>query len=157
MRGTPLLAVVLLGTACGPPAEAFCDLEQTLPPESDVPVGAAEWSQDGAAVEEEATYSVGPGASFVAGTLTIDLVADETGTSIEELVERGAFPVCVRIGARAEDTMSANLVDEGLVSDASHTGALSILAAEGDTLVGRFELELGDHALTDGKFRATKR
>ena len=158
MRCVPVaLLLAAAGIGCGPPAEAFCGLPSAVPTTDDVAEGVARAALDGADWEEPATYSVGPGASFVAGTLTIDFVADEAVAAVEELVGRGAFPVCLRLGARAEDTMSANLVDEGLVTSGTDAGAVTILDAEGDTLVGRFAIDFGTRAFTDGVFRATKR
>jgi hypothetical protein len=153
-------ALAPLAAACGPPAEAFCGLSSEPPTLEAAPEGRARATFDGDAFDEEATYSVGPAASFVAGVLTIDIVADTTGTKVDELIGRGAFPICVELGARSETTMAANYVSDGATTSADKTGALSILDADGDVIVGRFQVELGGaatHSVTDGVFRATKR
>ncbi len=159
--------VLLLGSAlspfaagCGPSAEAFCGLPSETPTLDAAPEGRALATVDGDAFDETATYSVGPGASFTTGDLDIILAGDTTGTAVDELIGRGAFPICVELGERSEKTMSANFVSDGSTTSADKTGALSILAAEGGVIVGRFEVELGGaatHSVTDGVFRATKR
>lgn len=155
-------ALALLAAAgCGPPPEAFCGLPSAVPAESEVGDGEGEALLDGNTFLGDASYGVGPNASLTVGLLDMGLVADTTGTSVVELVERGAFPVCVELGQRTDTTMAAIDNDGGLTTNETHGGALSILAAEGDILVGRFEVEVANggttRSYTDGVFRATKR
>ena len=66
------------------------------------------------------------------------------------------------MGARSETSGSANLLGDGFVTDADHTGGVAILGREGDTLLGRFAFELGNPAgdtltFSDGAFRLPTR
>jgi hypothetical protein len=154
----PVFAVLVLATGCGPTAEAFCDLDSTPPPESEVAAGEGKAQRDGADFAGDATYSTTANASLTIGLLDMLIAADTTGTSVIELVDRGAFPICVEFGGRDEDTMTAQLLEgDTQPTTGSDAGRLSIVAAEGDTLVGRFEVDVGGSSFTDGVFRATKR
>jgi hypothetical protein len=155
-----LLAPGLAGFGCGPAdAGEACGLSGAVPTSEDVGDGQVKASRDGAAFSAaNATWSVGPSASLNAGELTIVIVNDESGSNTEELIGRGAFPICINIGERSGSSGNAQLVGTAFVSDASHTGNLSILGNEGGQLSGRFEVELADGGattrFTDGIFRA---
>jgi hypothetical protein len=162
MRPLPLLALPsLLCLACPGPSE-ICGLPTTLPTDADVADGrGAAIRSDGVAFDEEGSWSAAT-LSITMGTLDIIATNDETGSSVGELIEAAAFPICVPIRDRSETSGSANLLGDGFVSDADHTGGVAILGREGDTLLGRFAFELGNPAgdsltFSDGAFRLPTR
>jgi hypothetical protein len=95
-------------------------------------------------------------------SLDMIIANDETGGIVDDLIADGAFPICVPQEARSETAGSANLVDGGFVTDATHKGGVAILAKEGDLLVGRFGFDLiaGDGTtltFSEGAFRVPQR
>jgi len=162
MRCLPLLALPsLLCVACPAPSE-ICGQPTTLPTDADVADGrGAATRSDGSAFDEAGSWSTAT-LSITMGTLDIIATNDETGSSVAELIEAAAFPICVPMGARSETSGSANLLGDGFVTDADHTGGVAILGREGDTLLGRFAFELGNPAgdtltFSDGAFRLPTR
>jgi hypothetical protein len=144
---------------CGPAnAGEACGLPGAIPTDSDLANGQVRALRDGAEfTASNATWSVGPSAALNAGELTIIIVNDETGSNTESLIGQGAFPLCIDLGERSGSSGNAQLVGTGFVSDAAHTGSLSILGNDGGMLSGRFEVTLADGSATtrfsEGAFR----
>jgi hypothetical protein len=163
MRCLPLLALPsLLCVACPAPSE-ICGLPTTLPGDDDVANGRGTATRsDGAAFDEAGSWST-VSLDIVVGTLTMTASADETGSRVADLIEAAAFPICVPIGERSETSGSANHVGDNLISDATHTGGVAILAEEGGLLIGRFSVDLEapstgeERSITDGVFRVGRR
>jgi hypothetical protein len=160
------LALVALSSvaflACSPDPGEVCGVSGVIPEESEVALGRGEAMQDGAAFSGGASWAPGPNSSLDIGTLSIIIGVDESGTATADLIERGAFPICVPVGERDINSGSAQLVGTALVSDASHTGGVAILAESGGVISGRFAVDLADTSggttsFTDGVFRAERR
>lgn len=153
-----LLPLALFLGGCPAELDAICGVPTTAP---DVPDGRGTAQQDGASFDEQASWSPGSNASITIGDLDMIVAVDETGTSFDQLLEDGALPFCVPLGERSEKSGSANLVSRGLVSDATHTGGVAVLAKEGDILVGRFAVDVAGGgetvSFTEGQFRAKRR
>ena len=155
------VAVVTL-TGCPDPAVGVCGLSNALPGDDEVGEGRGRASRsDGG--ELDATGSWSPGGDITIGTLSFTGNTDEDGLKVDDLIAAATFPICQRLGARDDRTAAANLVAEGLVTDATHVGALAILGRGGKVLIGRFEVELTNPAgtttvtLSDGAFRLPQR
>ncbi len=158
LRFAPALLPLGLGltSGCPGPVAESCG-QSTALPNVDDGVGEATRS-DGEAFREEGTWAPAPSSSIVLGTLTMTITNDETGGVVDDLIADGAFPICVPMAERSETSGQANLVDVGLVTDATHTGGLAILGKEGDTLIGRFSFDLtGDLSFDDGAFSVPQR
>ena len=91
------------------------------------------------AFSQRGSWGPGPSASIEAGVLSIIIARDESGVDVTDLIERGAFPICIPLRDRSETSGQANYVDGGFVTNDGATGNLTILAREGDHIVGRFE------------------
>lgn len=161
-RAFVAVAIGSLLAACpGPPAE-LCGQSTVLPSDDDVADGRGHATRsDGVDFDEPGTWSA-QSLSVTIGTLDMILTNDEGGDDVATLIEAGAFPICIPIGARSEQSGSANLVDGGFVSAADHTGGVAILGRDGDTLLGRFSFDLANPAGTeltfsDGAFRVPQR
>jgi hypothetical protein len=155
-------AVASLLVACpGPPAES-CSQSTVLPTDDDVADGRGTATRsDGVAFDEAGSWNPTT-LSVTIGTLDMTVPNDETGDLVADLIGAGAFPICIPIGARSEQTGSANLVDGGFVSDANHTGGVAILGRDGNTLLGRFSFDLAtpsgtELTFSDGAFRLPQR
>lgn len=162
MRSLPALALpFLLCVACPAPGEV-CGQPTTLPGDDEVADGRATATRsDGVAFDEAGSWNTTT-LSITMGTLDIIASNDETGSSVAELIEAAAFPICVPIRDRSETSGSANLLGGGFVSDADHTGGVAILGRQGTTLLGRFGFELANPrgetlTFTDGAFRLPSR
>jgi hypothetical protein len=156
----PLALVLTASTACQEDVTAICGLSTEAP---DVQEGRGSADRDdGDPFDEAADWKPGSGGSLTIGVLDFIIEKEESGSDTENLVEDGAFPICVRLGERGDKTGAANYIDGGYVTNASHTGAVAILSNDSDLLVGRFEVELanpgGDElAFTNGVFSARLR
>ena len=163
----PLLALALLTlTSCKDTPEVFCDLPTELPSVEDVPEGRLIAQRDGQDWSVTGSWGAGPATSIDVGgsgdALSIIIARDETGTPTDELLDAGALPVCVQIGDRSDSVGQANFLPGGFVSDATHSGTLSILEYAGDLLIGRFSFSLASPSgetmeLTEGAFRLPQR
>jgi hypothetical protein len=157
----PAVAVVALCSACPNQPSESCGQPTTLPTDDDVADGRGTATRsDGEAFDEAGTWNA-QSLSITIGTLDMIVTDDEVGDDVADLIEAAAFPICIPIGERSETSGSANLVDGGFVSDASHTGGVAILGKDGDTLLGRFSFDLAAGATTlsfsDGAFRVPQR
>lgn len=147
---------------CGPSLDNACGISGGLPPEGAPADGTLDATLDGAAFSQgDATWSDDSNGSLVAGTLTMVIAVDETGTSVGELVGRRAFPICVPLGERSETSGQATF-DSAFVTSASSTGSLSILDEQAGVITGRFQVNLSSgggetRAFSDGVFRARLR
>jgi len=164
MRAFALLlavAITALTAACPGPSNS-CALSATPPGDGDVADGRGTATRsDGESFDEDGSWSA-TSISVTIGTLDMIATQDEVGSDVAELIESGAFPICVLMGERSETSGSANLVDGGFFSDATHTGGLLLLGREGTTLLGRFAFELVNGSgttlsFTDGAFRVPQR
>ncbi len=161
------LVVCAVAVGCGPGEEEFCGLSSALPEETEVSDGnvTADFTTSDGSEEpfiQRGTWGPGPSGSIEAGLLSIIIARDESGTEVGDLVERGAFPICIPLRDRSETSGLANYVEGGFVTNDTATGNLSILGREGDSIVGRFEALLEnsqgqDLAFTDGAFRVPQR
>lgn len=152
-------AVVCAG--CPAPSE-LCGLSTVAPTDDDVADGSgAATRSDGVAFEGPGTWSPSS-MSIVIETLDMIASADEAGSSVADLIEAAAFPICVPIRDRSETSGSAFLADGAFTSDADHRGGVAILGRDGDTLIGRFGFELVNPqgttlTFSDGVFRVPSR
>lgn len=147
--------IALVG--CDGAAENVCGMSGALPTEDEVAAGQGNGLRDGESFTEEGSWGPGPSSSVDVGVLSMIIVNDESGSETEELITRGAFPICIQLGERSEDSGSANYVLGGFITDDSTGGSLSILGIEGNNLLGRFEVDLKNGAgetlsITDGAF-----
>jgi len=145
---------------CPEPATNVCDLSTELPSTDEVAEGRGRADRsDGGEFNEAGSWL--PGSSIIIGTLSIDGTTDEAGLQVADLISAGTFPICQRLGARDDRTAAADFGGEDVRTDATHTGALSILGLEDNILIGRFQADLagggGDLSLTDGAFRLPRR
>ena len=158
--GGVFTSFVLVG--CGPSLDNACGLSGGVPGDGAPAAGTLQASLDGSPfTQADATWSDDSNGSLVAGTLTIVIAVDETGTSVGELVGRRAFPICVPLGERSETSGQATF-DSAFVTSATSTGSLSILDEADGVITGRFQVDLtsggGDaRAFDDGVFRASLR
>ncbi len=154
-------SVLLLCSACPPPSEV-CGLTTTPPTDAEVAEGRGKATRsDGQPFDAPGTWSP-TSLSIVIETLDIIASADETGSSVSELIEAAAFPICVPVRDRIETSGFAILADGAFVSDADHTGGVAILGRDGDILVGRFAFDLANPqgqvlSFSDGAFRVPSR
>lgn len=152
---------------CGPDGEEFCGLSAALPEESEVSDGnlradftTAEGSEED--FNERGTWGPGPSASIEAGFLSLIVARDDTGSDVTELIERGAFPICIPLRDRSDTSGQANYVEGGFVTNNNATGNLSILERDGNNIVGRFEALLENTqgealSFTSGAFNVPQR
>lgn len=154
------LLVCSFGSACKEEVTEICDLPTSSP---DVADGTGEAKRsDGAAFSEDATWNPGAGGSLTIGVLDMIIEKEESGSDTADIIEDGAFPICVRLGERGETTGSANYIDGGFVTSAGNTGSVAILSNDEDILVGRFAVDLANPqgeelSFTDGAFAARLR
>ncbi|HEY1099026.1 MAG TPA: hypothetical protein VGF99_08855 [Myxococcota bacterium] len=161
MQRRPTLAacfVVVAAFASGCPgaAEGVCGLSTVVPGDDEVASGRGTATRsDGEAFDEAGSWTAN-------GDVTIGLLSfvggkDEAGIDLAQLISAGSFPICQRLGDRSE-TVGQGIFG-GLVTSATHTGALSILGLEDGVLSGRFDVEVANPAgtevvqFTDGAFR----
>ena len=155
-----LVLVVVTLPGCKEEVEEICDLPTALP---DVDDGKATADRsDGEAFSVEASWKPGDGGSLTLGVLDIIIENEESGSDTADIIEDGAFPICVRLGERGEKKGSANYIDGGYVTNAEHTGSVALLGNEDDLLVGRFQIDLANPAgdelsFSDGVFSASLR
>jgi hypothetical protein len=155
----------LLALGCPGPVESDpCGLSTTVPTAADVVDGSGTATRsDGEAFDVVGDWKPnGASSSLVLGTLAFALVADAEGSAVDTLIADGAFPICVPLADREANQSAANLVQGGFVTDATHTGALSLLGNDGGQLAGRFAVDLVNPAgetlsFTDGVFRVPER
>lgn len=162
-----LLLVTTFFVGCGPDGEEFCGLSAAVPEESEVTEGnlradftTAEGSEENFA--ERGTWGPGPSASIEAGFLSLIVARDETGSDVTDLIERGAFPICIPLRDRSDSSGQANYVEGGFVTNNNATGNLSILGRDGNSIIGRFEALLENTqgqslSFTDGAFHVPQR
>ncbi len=155
----PLSALFAVGAVgCKNDVTEICGLAGALPKVSSGRGSATR--SDGVEFNETASWSAGTAGSLTIGVLDMLIANEETGLATDTIIEDGAFPICVRLGARSDKIGSGNYIDGGYVTDATHTGAIAILANDTE-LVGRFEVSLaaGGDALSfsQGVFSAKKR
>ncbi|MCP4504382.1 MAG: hypothetical protein GY822_31085 [Deltaproteobacteria bacterium] len=153
---------LLVFSGCEGAAEDFCGMSGEIPSVDEVEPGRGTGMRDGEAFSEEGSWGPGPSSSVDVGVLSMIIVNDESGSETEELITRGAFPICVQLGQRSKDTGSANYVLGGFITDDSVGGSLTILGIEGSNLLGRFALDLQNGAgetlsITDGVFNLPER
>jgi len=155
--------VVVVAYASGCPKVVDCGGLSNDPPTVDDGKGTATRS-DGDAFNEQASWAPGTSASIDIGLLDMIIAKDETGSDFDTLTSDGAFPICIPLGEQSGTTGKANLLEgNSIVSDATHTGNVLVIALDGNFLVGRFNAELvsSDGAstieFTDGAFKATRR
>jgi hypothetical protein len=159
-----LILTALICSACTADSDMgdeFCELSSSTPTATEIEEGLVTATQDGSAFEGEGSWSATTG-SLTGGLLDIIIQNDESGERTADKVSAGDFPICVQIGDRSDNVGQANLVSGGFVSDADNTGSLSILAQEGDYIVGRFSFSLADTSgettvFEDGLFRVAER
>lgn len=164
----PLIVLVCLSwapVACGPEAPAdACGLSSAAPTEEEVVNGFLRATTDEGPFSEMGSWSSGSNGDITAGTLSMIIANDESGSSVSELVGRGAFPICVPLGERSPSSGNATF-DSRFVTDAARVGMVAILGEDGGMLFGRFEVELKDgsgvsadtFAFRDGSFRLPAR
>jgi hypothetical protein len=153
------IAALAPGLGCPSTPSEVCGLSTEDPLVVDRHLTA---TRDGAPFDEEGAYSPGPNASIDAGELTLVIAHDETGTETDDLIARGVFPICVRLGARGDRSGSALVNGTTFLTDERHEGAVAVLRDDGGLLVGRFEVTLVDSAgastsFVDGAFRLPTR
>jgi len=130
--------------------EAFdadpCDAALAIP---QLDPGYARYFHDDVAVfPTETTYRLSFPHDIVTGELILNVMRDEGGQLVEDLVAAGSFPICVPLDGSADGSGYAFLED-GAVSyatSATHTGRLSIVAREGQALIGRFAFDAQQNA-----------
>lgn len=144
----------LLFAACTGPAGEACGLEGGLPTTDEVGSGQLLALKDGADFDVTGSWKRPPGGSLTGGSLDIIIEHDGEGAETADLIDNETFPICVPIGARAEDSGQANYVDGGFVSDDSHGGMLAILGTEGGEILGRFSFSLANPAGTEMSFES---
>jgi hypothetical protein len=157
-------ALLACGAACAGTdgtAEDFCDLPGDIPTTDDVGDGRGLAQKDGETFNEAGTYSTGS-MSVTIGLLDMTVDRTEEGDSVRTLFEDDAFPICVKVRDRSETSGQVNFVDGGFVTDASHTGSVSMLSLEDGILTGRFSFTLANTAgsemtFEDGVFRVGAR
>ena len=146
-------------SGCQEGAANVCELSTELPSEEEVGAGRGRADRsDGVELNEPGTWR--PNGSITIGTLSFDGTTDEAGLVVDDLIAAGTFPICQRLGARDERTAAADFGGENVRTDATHTGSLSILGLQDDTLIGRFQVDLGggggELSLDNGAFRLLK-
>lgn len=145
--------------ACTPPAATVCDgLDGTLPTTAEVAQGKVVATRGTDAFSESGSWSVGPNASLNGGLLSMIIARAEGGEDTSDLIDQGAFPICIQLGARDAQTGQASLAGSDHVTNDTHGGTLAILGRDGTTIIGRFAVDLvgGDgsvESFTDGAFR----
>lgn len=154
-------SVVALAAGCTGGGDA-CGFEGGTPTTDDIGSGQVSADRDGSPFTATGTWRPPPGGSFTAGNLDVIMENDEEGNATADLISEGTFPICVPIGARAEDSGQANLVEGGYVSDESNGGMFAILAEEDGEIVGRFEFTLANTSgetttFSEGIFRVPQR
>jgi hypothetical protein len=165
-RGAALLlaGALLPALACGPlPPGDACGLPGALPELGD---GQIRYTRDNVPHQgDEGGYKLDFPHDLVLGSLTLNARLDDDGAAVKARVEGGDFPVCVPLDDQGDGSGYALLEDSSgsFSTTAEHTGTLSLLALEGEILVGRFALEAlrnGGSATTsivDGAFRLRPR
>jgi hypothetical protein len=154
--------LLALGTGCATGGvEDFCDLPGDVPTTDDVGDGRGTAQKDGASFDEAGTYSTGS-MSVTLGLLDMTVDRTEDGDSVRTLFEEESFPICVKVRDRSETSGQVNFVEGGFVTDAEHTGSVSMLSLEDGILTGRFSFTLANTAGTemvfeDGVFRVGAR
>jgi hypothetical protein len=160
MRASPLLLLLVLAGCPNIPAEV-CGLSTTLPDNLADGRGSATRSDGEDFSNEAASWTPDGDDSLTIGVLDFFIAKETTGLDTEQLIADGAFPICVPLAERSNTSGAANLVSDGLVTDASHTGGVAILDEDNGFLIGRFEAELANGnaevAFTDGVFKASRR
>jgi len=156
-----LMSVLSLAACDGAPGD-FCGASDVVPTADEVGEGRGTATHDGAAFESEGSWGAGPSASIDLGVLSMTIVNDETGAQTEDLISRGAFPICILLGERSEDTGAANYIQGGFVTDNDTGGMLSILGIEGSNILGRFNVDLENGSgetmtFEDGVFNVPQR
>lgn len=150
------LVLLLTSLSCGPNLENACGLSGGIP--ADLAANTFSASLDGEAFNESASISLGSNGSITAGLLSIIVAVDESGTAVDELIGRKAFPICVPLAERSVTTGQASF-PPAFITNAQSTGTLSILDEQGGEIFGRFESELADNGggapvnFTEGEFR----
>lgn len=160
-----LSCLVAAAVGCEPAAEdSACGLSRTPPSAEEVMEGFVNATANGAPYTKSGSWSSGSNGDITAGTLSMIIANDETGSVVSELVGKGAFPICVPLGERSPSSGSA-AYESKFVTDASHTGMVAILGEDAGFLFGRFEVQLKDGsgnsadtvAFTNGTFRIPAR
>jgi hypothetical protein len=154
----------LLLVGCPGPVESDpCGLPTEVPTAADVVDGSGIATRsDGEAFDEVGTWTPnGASSSLDLGGLSFILVVDAEGSAVDTLIADGAFPICVPLAERQVDQSAATFVPN-FVTDATHTGALSLLGNDGGQLAGRFAVDLVNPtgetlSFTDGVFRVPER
>jgi len=148
--------------ACDGAPGDFCGASDQVPTEDEVAAGQGVATLDGDAFSSEGTWGAGPSASIDLGVLSMTIVNDETGAETEDLITRGAFPICVLLGNRSETSGSANYIQGGFVTSDDVGGSVSILDIQGSNILGRFNVDLQNGggesmSFTDGVFNVPQR
>ncbi|MFH1807204.1 MAG: hypothetical protein ABIJ09_00565 [Pseudomonadota bacterium] len=150
--------------ACGPASLGDpCGLGTRLP---DLAAGHASYSRDGVVHQsDEGGYKLDFPHDLVMGRLTLNAKLDDEGQPVKARIESGSFPICVPLDDQGDGSGYA-LLEDGSVSfstTAQHSGTLSLLALDGDLLLGRFAFDAVQNAgsttiqITDGAFRLKPR
>lgn len=158
-----LVSGFFLAAACGPfDAGEVCGQSGVAPTPEEVADGFGTALVDGAPWQGPGSWAPGGNASVDVGTLSMVIAVDETGTEVADLIARRAFPICVPLGARSEQSGNASF-EGSFLTDEAHTGGVAILEESDGLLLGRFSLEVTSPStgeskrITDGAFRAERR
>lgn len=157
-----LAFVAGLGLACAPADPDACKMSGSLP---ELSLGQASYRVDGQQHTETGGYRLDFPADIVVSGLTLNIKNDSAGQAVKDRVTAGDFPICVPLDS-ADDGGGYALFEGSAASystDASHLGQLSILAQEGEALLGRFAFSAvqngGSQVLevSDGAFHLSPR
>jgi hypothetical protein len=150
-------AVVLVVAGCPGPGE-LCGLPTTPIGDDEVGSGQGKGTRsDGDELQGTSSWRPAPQANVVVGTLSFDgFSRDEVGSDVFELIANGAFPICVRLGERNEDTGNATL-PPAFVTSSTQTGVMVLTDNRDGVLGGRFDVSFAGLTVSDGVFRATQR
>lgn len=154
----------LAASACSPDVTETCGFTQAAPSADEVIDGFVVAALGAERFEKTGSWSSGTNGDITAGTLSMVIAFDESGTRVDDLVGRGAFPICIPLGARSPQSGNATY-DSRFLSDADHTGMVAIQGQEGAFLTGRFAVTLRDNTdvaapsirFEDGAFRIPAR
>ena len=158
---TACLAGLVATAACAPGPATVCNLSTTPPTVQEAPAGRFLAKRSGASSDpfnEAGAWTPGASTSIDAGLLSIIIAQEQTGTRTEDLIANGAFPICVPLADRSNNSGQGNFVDGGFVTSAAHTGGVAILGVDNGNLVGRFSAEMANNqgqtlTFSDGVFR----
>lgn len=154
-----VLAFVPLSSCTSTETEDPCGLPSSRP---DVAAGTLRATRDGnpyTASTGIVGYKLAERSDVTAGDVVLTLAKDFNGNSVRDAVNGGKFPVCILLGdSQGNGNASVNASGSFYLTSSSKTGAVLLVAKDGDDLLGRFAFDAATGSgsttsLKDGAFR----